>query len=254
MTSSTLKMPVRNNENHYNNNEGINQYNNAMMLNSNTVEPLLSGLLSPRSMNSGTGGTTSASSGNSSSGPITTMRSRLQQQTRNNDSGNSSGSESNPTPPNNRVQETISDNNASNSNSSNDDDDSIDTNESTPTKRKYRRHAKPDRNAPVKPPSAYIMFSNDSRAELKDQNLSFAELAKIVGDQWKNLSHVEKQAYERMAMRAKDEYLAALEQYRQTSHYSHYQEYLNDFKAKQEAANRLICRSRKREKPKSPGR
>ncbi|OBZ81254.1 hypothetical protein A0J61_10697, partial [Choanephora cucurbitarum] len=63
----------------------------------------------------------------------------------------------------------------SNSISSNDDNDSIDTNGSAPTtKRKYRRHPKPDRNAPVKPPSAYIMFSNDARAELKNKNLSFA--------------------------------------------------------------------------------
>lgn len=235
---------MKNNESHYDNNGG--QYSNAMM-NSNTVEPLLSGLMSPHSMSGATGVT--------GSGPIIMSRSRLQQeqqQGRNNDSGNSSGGESGTTQPN-RVQATISDNNASGI-SSNDDNDSIDTNESVPIKRKYRRHAKPDRNAPVKPPSAYIMFSNDSRTELKDQNLSFAELAKIVGEQWKNLSHVEKQAYERMAMRAKDEYLADLEQYRQTTQFIQYQEYLNDFKAKQNAANRFIGRSRKREKTKSPGR
>lgn len=137
----------------------------------------------------------------------------------------------------------------SNSISSNDDDDSIDTSESAlTTKRKYRRHAKPDRHAPVKPPSAYIMFSNDSRTELKDRNLSFSELAKIVGDQWKNLNKVDKQNYERMAMRSKDEYLAALERYRQTPEYHRYQEYLNEFKSKQDSANRLIGRARKRAK------
>ncbi|GAA5799337.1 hypothetical protein HPULCUR_004751 [Helicostylum pulchrum] len=251
MTSPALNTPMKNNENHYDNNRD--QYSNAV-LNSNTSESLFSGLMSPHSM-SGTAGVTSGSSGNSSSGPIIMSRSRLQQQQQqqgiNNDSGNSSGGESG-TSQTNQAQATNSDNNTS-SISSNDDNDSIDTNESLPLKRKYRRHAKPDRNAPVKPPSAYIMFSNDSRTELKDQNLSFAELAKIVGEQWKNLSHVEKQAYERMAMRAKDEYLADLEQYRQTSQFSHYQEYLNDFKAKQDAANRLIGRSRKREKTKSPG-
>lgn len=259
---TTSKLPAMNTDNRYK--DPIDHYNNSIILNNANAEPLISGLASPRSMNSGTSGTTSASSGNSSSsGPIKISRSRLQQQqaARNHDSGNSSGGDggngnSNNTPTNRTQQQTviISDTNASSGVSSNDDNDSIDTNESTPTKRKYRRHAKPDRNAPVKPPSAYIMFSNDARAELKDQNLSFAELAKIVGDQWKNLSHVEKQAYERMAMRAKDEYLAALEQYRQTSQYCHYQEYLNDFKAKQDAANRMIGRSRKREKTKSPGR
>ncbi|KAI7900384.1 uncharacterized protein BX663DRAFT_544856 [Cokeromyces recurvatus] len=132
--------------------------------------------------------------------------------------------------------------------SSIDDHDSTDTNESVPIKRKYRRHPKPDQNAPVKPPSAYIMFSNDSRAELKDQQLSFAELAKIVGEKWKALSCVQKQTYERMATKAKDKYLVALEKYRLTPEYKHYKEYLKDFKAKQEAANQMVSRMRKKAK------
>src|SRR5882757_7763872 len=40
-------------------------------------------------------------------------------------------------------------------------------------KRKYRRHPKPDENAPERPPSAYVIFSNKVREEVKDQNLSF---------------------------------------------------------------------------------
>ena len=238
---------------------------------------IATGLASPRSMNSGIGGNTSASSGNySSPGPIN-MRSRMPQpqqftaQTHSSiDSGNSSmlnSSNSNNyiSKPNNLSNSNNDNGNSSNdqneiiealsnSISSNDDADSMDTNESVLIKRKYRRHAKPDRNAPLKPPSAYIMFSNDSRAELKNQNLSFAELAKIVGDQWKNLSHIEKQSYERRAMQAKDEYLAALEQYRQTSQYRRYQEYFNEFKSKHVSSNRVIGRGRKRTKQASPGR
>ncbi|CEP19233.1 hypothetical protein [Parasitella parasitica] len=248
-----------------------NLYNNrnALMTNNLPVyDNIATGLTSPRSMNSGIGGNSSASSGNnSSSGP---MRSRMHQpqqssvQVRSSvDSGNSSMINDSPSSflgkpnissnnnSNNIQNETVQV--RSNSISSNDDADSIDTNESVPTKRKYRRHAKPDRNAPIKPPSAYIMFSNDSRAELKNKNLSFAELAKIVGDQWKNLSHMEKQSYERRAMRAKDEYLAALEQYRQTPQYHRYQEYLSEFKSKQNASNRSIGRARKRAKQASPG-
>lgn len=213
-------------------------------------EAIPTGMTSPRSMNSAIGGgsTTSGSSGGNSNAPITSLRSRLQKQP-----SSATTLDTNT----NSIRNTTnggSDNQVSSSISSNDDEDSIDTNESVPAKRKYRRHAKPDRNAPIKPPSAYIMFSNDARTELKNQNLSFAELAKIVGDQWKNLSHVDKQAYERMAMRAKDEYLASLEQYRQTVSYKQYQEYLDDFKSKQDAANRLIGRARKRTKQKSPGR
>ncbi|KAG1240362.1 hypothetical protein G6F68_017737 [Rhizopus microsporus] len=63
-------------------------------------------------------------------------------------------------------------------------------------KRKYHRHPKPDTNAPVKPPSAYVMFSNDIRAELKQQNRSFTDLAKIIGDRWKSISAEEKELYE----------------------------------------------------------
>ncbi|ORY92292.1 hypothetical protein BCR43DRAFT_446145 [Syncephalastrum racemosum] len=118
-----------------------------------------------------------------------------------------------------------------------------------PPKRRYRRHPKPDKNAPVKPPSAYIMFSNSARTQLKDQNLSFAELAKVVGDKWKNLSMAEKQAYEHAAAEAKNEYLISLEHYRKTPEYKKYQIYLRDFRNKQDAANRLAANSiRKRSK------
>ncbi|KAI8359984.1 hypothetical protein BD560DRAFT_405106 [Blakeslea trispora] len=237
--------------------------------------------------------TTGSSGNSSSSGPMSSLRPRFQHDNRVSNGSSSSGASSmtdssrdsipNKTSPiitgdndhapgkdkntntnsnnDNSKMDSNASNNAislsdirSNSLSSNDDNDSIDTNGSAPTtKRKYRRHPKPDRNAPVKPPSAYIMFSNDARAELKNKNLSFAELAKIVGDRWKNLSHLDKQAYERMAMRAKDEYLASLEQYRQTPQYHQYQEYLSEFKSKQDNANRMIGRARKRAKPASPG-
>ncbi|KAL0073367.1 hypothetical protein F4703DRAFT_1432241 [Phycomyces blakesleeanus] len=107
----------------------------------------------------------------------------------------------------------------SNSFSSNDDDEASTDTPSNQPKRKYRRHPKSDKHAPIKPPSAYIMFSNNARAQLRDQNMSFATIAKFVGDQWKNLSHEEKQSYERTAMQAKDEYISALERYRQTPEY-----------------------------------
>ncbi|KAG0775648.1 hypothetical protein G6F26_012714 [Rhizopus arrhizus] len=112
--------------------------------------------------------------------------------------------------------------------------------------RKYKRHPKPDINAPIKPPSAYVMFSNEARAQLKDQSLSFSDIAKIVGDQWKNLGSREKKIYERNAMRAKDEYLDALEKYKQTKKYRDYQLYLTDFKSKQHEENKRITRQRKR--------
>jgi hypothetical protein len=71
-----------------------------------------------------------------------------------------------------------------------------------PAKRRYRRHPKPESvafvclyrllttarsaNAPEKPASAYVVFSNGIRAELKGSK-SFSELARIVGERWKAL-------------------------------------------------------------------
>ncbi|CEI92878.1 hypothetical protein RMCBS344292_07125 [Rhizopus microsporus] len=244
---------------------------------SSGYETLITGMTSPRSMNSGMGGSnTSGNSSSNNSGPNPTSRfippnmAALIDNHNNNNNNDNNGNSNND---NNNAKNSIdtihggrSSSRSSSTNkiipnqpiirstsiSSNEDSESVQS-DSTAPKRKYRRHAKPDRNAPIKPPSAYIMFSNDSRAKLKDQNLSFAELAKVVGEQWKNLSYYEKQAYERKAMRAKDEYLAALERYRETDEYKRYQQYLKEFKAKQESANRLIDRARKRAKQKSPG-
>ena len=86
----------------------------------------------------------------------------------------------------------------------------------SPAKRRYKRHPKPDQNAPVKPPSAHITFSNHIRSQLKDENMTFADQAKLIGERWSNLDHEAKQRYEREAMKAKDEYLATLDQYQQT--------------------------------------
>lgn len=84
-------------------------------------------------------------------------------------------------------------------------------------KRKYRRHPKRDKNAPKRPPSAYIMFSNDMRAKINDKSKTFTEMAKTIGELWKNLDPNKKQAYELEAMKAKDAYQIAMQQYRKTS-------------------------------------
>ncbi|KAI9320638.1 hypothetical protein BX666DRAFT_1909821 [Dichotomocladium elegans] len=88
-----------------------------------------------------------------------------------------------------------------------------------PPKRRYRRHPRPDRNAPVKPTSAYVMFSNDIRAQLKGQNLTFAQLARATGERWKALDDTERQRYEAMALEAKKMYTIALEKYRLSPEY-----------------------------------
>ncbi|KAM0690309.1 hypothetical protein Q7P36_009076 [Cladosporium allicinum] len=107
----------------------------------------------------------------------------------------------------------------------------------TGSKRKYRRHPKPDDNAPDRPPSAYVLFSNQVREHLKGKDLSFTEIAKTVGERWQVLAPDEKATYESRSQAMKDHYYAQLAEYKKTQEYSQYQDYLADFKAKHEHGN-----------------
>ncbi|KND94906.1 High mobility group protein 20A [Tolypocladium ophioglossoides CBS 100239] len=106
------------------------------------------------------------------------------------------------------------------------------------TKRKYRRHPKPDENAPERPPSAYVLFSNKMREDLKSQNLTFTEIAKLVGENWQSLASAEKETYESQANAAKENYHRDLAEYKKTTEYRRYAQYLHDFKDKQTKQNR----------------
>ncbi|KAI0482422.1 hypothetical protein GGR56DRAFT_186381 [Xylariaceae sp. FL0804] len=105
----------------------------------------------------------------------------------------------------------------------------------TVTKRKYRRHPKPDENAPERPPSAYVLFSNKMREDLKGQNLTFTEIAKLVGENWQSLDRAEKEPFERQAHDAKERYNSDLSHYKKTREYKKYNEYLHDFRKRQAA-------------------
>jgi hypothetical protein len=105
-------------------------------------------------------------------------------------------------------------------------------NAATNTKRKYRRHPKPDENAPERPPSAYVIFSNQMREQLKGQDLTFTEIAKVVGERWQVLEPELREQCERQANIAKENYYRQLAIYKKTPEYESYQKYLEDFKAK----------------------
>ena len=100
------------------------------------------------------------------------------------------------------------------------------------TKRKYRRHPKPDEHAPERPPSAYVIFSNKTREDIKDQSLSFTSIAKLVGDRWQKLDPAGKEPYEAQANAAKERYNILLSAYKKTESYRDYMRYLAEFKAK----------------------
>lgn len=106
-------------------------------------------------------------------------------------------------------------------------------------KRKYRRHPRPDEHAPEKAPSAYVLFSNTIREEVKHESLSFTEIARLVGERWQKLDPSQKEPFETHAASLKDTYNAQLAQYKKTDAYRDYMQYLADFKAKHGTSNEV---------------
>jgi hypothetical protein len=99
------------------------------------------------------------------------------------------------------------------------------------TKRPYRRHPRSDDNAPRKPKTAYVLFSEHVRRDPAINRLSFAEIAKEVGKRWGNLPQEEKvNIWEKPTADKMREYGAELEQYKKTESYQSYQTYLEDFR------------------------
>lgn len=75
------------------------------------------------------------------------------------------------------------------------------------------------------------------REDLKSHNLSFTEIAKLVGENWQNLDQAEREVYENQANTAKDKYRRSLAEYKKTPEYRRYAQYLQEFKEKQNKHN-----------------
>lgn len=74
--------------------------------------------------------------------------------------------------------------------------------------------------------------AKEMREELKGRNLTFTEIAKLVGENWQSLSQSEKEPFESQAQAIKDKYHSDLAEYKKTSQYKKYMVYLQEFKAK----------------------
>ncbi|KXS10858.1 hypothetical protein M427DRAFT_61380 [Gonapodya prolifera JEL478] len=100
-------------------------------------------------------------------------------------------------------------------------------------KRTYLRRPKADPNAPRKPPSAYVEFSNLQRDILKRElgeqayrRMTFNEISRITGERWKSLPAKDpalKKRLDERASEAKIRYDAELKAYQQTKEYRQYQ-------------------------------
>eukprot|EP01025_Chloroclados_australasicus_P060471 TRINITY_DN7764_c0_g2_i1.p1 TRINITY_DN7764_c0_g2~~TRINITY_DN7764_c0_g2_i1.p1 ORF type:complete len:178 (-),score=36.81 TRINITY_DN7764_c0_g2_i1:202-735(-) len=83
---------------------------------------------------------------------------------------------------------------------------------------KGKKRVKKDKNAPKRPLSAYLMYSNEKRNAVKEKHpdLTFTEIPKKIAEMWKALSAAEKQPYENMAADNKKKYEKEMEKYNAT--------------------------------------
>ncbi|KAI4116729.1 MAG: hypothetical protein LQ345_002909 [Seirophora villosa] len=98
-------------------------------------------------------------------------------------------------------------------------------------KRQYTRHPDPDPNAPQRPPSAYALFSDATRKELNESNMSFAGKSKVTGEKWQILPEAAKQPWMQKAAGPWEVYKAEERQYQTTDAYRTYQTYVAEFHA-----------------------
>ncbi|ANB14612.1 Nhp6bp [Sugiyamaella lignohabitans] len=75
------------------------------------------------------------------------------------------------------------------------------------TKEEIRKKKK-DPNAPKRALSAYMYFANENRDNIKNENpdISFGQIGKVLGEQWKALTDAEKVPYEAKATQDKKRY------------------------------------------------
>ena len=102
-------------------------------------------------------------------------------------------------------------------------------------KRSYRHHPKPDPNAPERPYSAYVSFSNSLREDPKMQSLSFTEISRLVGERWQALAPKDKERWKQDAAAPWEEYKRQLAAYQQSQNHRQYLQYLEEFKRDQVA-------------------
>ncbi|KAH5132671.1 hypothetical protein HBI73_084470 [Parastagonospora nodorum] len=100
-------------------------------------------------------------------------------------------------------------------------------------KRRYRRHPRPDPNAPKKPKTAYVNFADQLRTDPQVSQLSFVDIAREVGRRWQDLPTEQKRVWESNAARAMQEFESQMDEYKKTDNWRKYQIYLNEFKSHQ---------------------
>nr|GEV10068.1 high mobility group B protein 6-like isoform X2 [Tanacetum cinerariifolium] len=80
---------------------------------------------------------------------------------------------------------------------------------------KKNRKKEKDPLKPKRPESAYFLFMNERRAALVAESKSPVEIAKITGEEWKNMKEKQKAPYEKVAKQKNKKYTQEMEVYKQ---------------------------------------
>jgi len=107
-----------------------------------------------------------------------------------------------------------------------------------------------DLNAPKKNLSAYFIFTNKRRQELKVQypEKKLTELTTLMAVEWKAMDEDTKKGYQAQAIADKENYTRQMEEYKKTSNYTQYQVKLSAFKEEQ----KLTADTKAAKKPRDP--
>jgi len=90
-----------------------------------------------------------------------------------------------------------------------------------------------DKNAPKRPCSSFILFSNDMRDQVRSEmgpEATFGQIGARISQMWNVCSDENKMHYQDKAAAAKAQYAQTLAEYRQTTAYAEFQEKLTQFK------------------------
>jgi hypothetical protein len=87
-----------------------------------------------------------------------------------------------------------------------------------------------------------MLIQSEIREELKSEDRSFTEIAKIVGERWQVLPARVKESCETQANSAKERFYGEMAEYKKTAFYAEYQEYLADFRMKHGPARSGECK------------
>nr|CAD1842296.1 unnamed protein product [Ananas comosus var. bracteatus] len=79
--------------------------------------------------------------------------------------------------------------------------------------KKVRKEKDPSK--PKQPMSAFFLFSKERRSALLEENKNVREIAKIAGEEWKNMTEERRAPYEEIARKEKEEYHRQMEIYKQ---------------------------------------